>query len=273
MSQKGLTAVLLILLLANALLLAAVLGTFGHEPLAGWLESPREPQRVVQQVRGERMQLQPPGEANTERPAPAGSPRGALPAAPTGNVTLAVAKPDAPAQACVEIGGFSTQAVARAREDLAAIAAGAALPVEQFERSEQVRWWVHLPAQPTRENADRKVAELKRRKVTDVSVVTGETEDAEASGAAATTYIVSLGLFRERERADRFLEGLRAQGVRTATITDAPRPVSRQWLRVATADEAVRARMDEVRARYGAESLQACRAAQQARGGRAPAAS
>jgi K+/H+ antiporter YhaU regulatory subunit KhtT len=46
--------------------------------------------------------------------------------------------------------------------------------MEQFERSEQVRWWVHLPAQPTRENADRKLAELRRRKVTDVSVVAGE---------------------------------------------------------------------------------------------------
>ncbi|WP_454762543.1 SPOR domain-containing protein [Cupriavidus campinensis] len=261
MSQKGLTFLSLILLPVNALLLAAVLGVFGPEPLAGWLESPREPQRVAQQMRGERMMLEPPADT----PA-AGSPRGALPGNRPGSVTLAIAKPAAPADACVEIGGFTAQAVSRAKEDLAAIAAGAALPVEQFERTEQVRWWVHLPAQPTRELADRKLAELKRRKITDVSVVASEAPDSEPS------YTVSLGLFRERERADRFLETLRAQGVRTAMITDAPRPVSRQWLRVKSADDAVRARMDEVRLRYAAESLQACRAGTQARGGKQPGA-
>ena len=245
MSRKGLPVLLLMLLFANSMLLAAVLGAFGSQPMAGLLESPREPQRVHQQVRGERMQLQPPSSAAaSERPASVPSPalRSEAPVA----ATLAAA----PAGNCMEMGGFTTQGVAHAREDLAAIATGTPLPVEQFERSEQVRWWVHLPAQPTRENADRKLAELKRRKVTDVSVVAGENPE---------SYTVSLGLFRDRERADRFLEPLRGQGVRTALISDAPRAVSRQWLRVAHADDAVRARMDEVRLRYGGDVLQVCK--------------
>ncbi len=249
MSRRGLTVVLLILLIANALLMAALLGAFGAQPLAGVLESPREAQRLNQQVRGERMELQPSGDASAPLPAPPPAPRSGTP----GSVTLAVAAADS----CLEMGGFSAQAVQRAREDLSAIAAGTVLAVDQFERSEQVRWWVHLPAQPTRENADRKLAELRRRKVTDVSVVASEEQD---------SYTVSLGLFRERERADRFLETLRGQGVRTALISDAPRAVSRQWLRVAHADETVRARMDEVRLRYGAEALQSCKAMTQARG-------
>ncbi|WP_404992309.1 SPOR domain-containing protein [Cupriavidus pauculus] len=248
MSRRGLTVLLLILLIANALLLAALLGAFGPQPLAGMLESPREPQRVEQQVRGDRMQLLPPADASAPS-APA--PRGATP----GSVTLAAA----PADGCMEMGGFTMQTAQRAREDLSAIAAGAPMPVDQFERSEQVRWWVHLPAQATRENAERKLAELRRRKVTDVSVVAGED---------ATSFTVSLGLFRDRERADRFLESLRAQGVRTALISDAPRAVPRQWLRVPHASEAVRLRMDEVRARYGAEVLQACNGMTQARDGR-----
>lgn len=263
MPQRRLTVLLLILLLLNAMLLAAVLGAFGLEPLAGWLESPREPQRVDQQVRRERMQLQPPSGSEAAAPdvprAPgmpnlpdtpggtAGAPRGALP----GHVTLATARTPEDDR-CVEMGGFSMQTVQRAKEDLAAIAAGSQMPVEQFERTEQVRWWVHLPAQPTRENADRKLAELRRRKVTDVSVVSSEEPE---------SYTVSLGLFRERERADKFLESLRTQGVRTALITDAPRPVSRLWLRVKQADDTVRARMDEVRQRYGADVLQACKPA------------
>ena len=250
MSRRGLTVVLLILLIANALLMAALLGAFGAQPLAGVLESPREAQRLNQQVRGERMELQPSGDASAPLPTPAPAPRSGTPG---GGVTLAVAAADN----CLEMGGFSAQAVQRAREDLSAIAAGSVLPVDWFERSEQVRWWVHLPAQPTRENADRKLAELRRRKVTDVSVIASEEQD---------SYTVSLGLFRERERADRFLETLRGQGVRTALISDAPRAVSRQWLRVAHADETVRARMDEVRLRYGAEVLQSCKGMTQARG-------
>ena len=254
MFRKGLTVLLLILLIGNLLMLAAVLGVFGPQPLGGTLESPREPQRVDQQVRRERMDVLPPP-AEASAPASAPAPRSEVPggkAAP-GSVTLAAA----PADTCMEMGGFTTQTVLRARDDLAAIAAGTALAVEQFERSEQVRWWVHLPAQPTRENADRKLAELRRRKVTDVSVVSAEDPE---------SYTVSLGLFRERERADRFLETLRGLGVRTALVSDAPRAVSRQWLRVAHADEAVRARMDEVRQRYGAELLQSCKGMTQARG-------
>ncbi|SPC10040.1 hypothetical protein CT19431_230027 [Cupriavidus taiwanensis] len=38
---------------------AAPAGATG-EPLSGWFESPREPHRLEQQVRGERMRLQPP---------------------------------------------------------------------------------------------------------------------------------------------------------------------------------------------------------------------
>ncbi|PLQ02000.1 SPOR domain-containing protein [Cupriavidus pauculus] len=257
MFRRGLTVLLLILLIANLLMLAAVLGVFGPHPLGGTLESPREPQRVDQQVRRERMEvLPPPAEASTPVPAPRSEmPAGVAPAGQVtpGSVTLAAA----PANACMEMGGFTSQTVQRAKEDLAAIAAGTPLAVEQFERSEQVRWWVHLPAQPTRENADRKLAELRRRKVTDVSVVSADDPE---------SYTVSLGLFRERERADKFLESLRGLGVRTALVSDAPRAVSRQWLRVAHADDAVRTRMDEVRLRYGAELLQSCKGMTQARG-------
>ena len=57
---RSLRIALLLLLFANAVLLAAVLGAFGAKPLSGWFETPREPHRLEQQVRGERMQLQRP---------------------------------------------------------------------------------------------------------------------------------------------------------------------------------------------------------------------
>jgi hypothetical protein len=252
MLRNGLNVLLLILLIANLWLAAAVAGKFGPEPMAGWLESPREPQRVTQQVRVERMQIQPP--RATEAAIPAAPPLSVPRSEKPGGITQAAAQ--ASADSCMEMGGFAAQNVPRAIEDLKAISASAPLPVEQFERTEQVRWWVHLPAQPSRENADRKLAELRRRKVTDVSVVTADDPE---------SYTVSLGLFRDRERADKFLEVLRGQGVRTALISDAPRAVSRQWLRVVHADDAVRARMDEVRLRYGGDVLQDCKPVTQAR--------
>ncbi|UDM50299.1 hypothetical protein [Cupriavidus sp. MP-37] len=60
MITRSLRFALLLLLVANAVLLAAVLGAFGAQPLSGWFESPREPHRLEQQVRGERMRLQAP---------------------------------------------------------------------------------------------------------------------------------------------------------------------------------------------------------------------
>ena len=238
-----LSILLPLLLLANAVLLAALLGVFGPDPMSGWLGTPREPARLRQQVRTERMELRPASPASGA--APAAAPRSADPA---GKI-LAVASAGSDSQ-CVEIGGFSAQAVRRAAEDLS----GGSWQVEQFERREQVRWWIHLPAQPTRENLERKLAELRRRKVTDYSVVTDGAPEAES-------FTVSLGLFREREHAEHYMETLRGQGVRTAVLADAPRSFTRPWLRVRGADEAARARLDTMRQRYGAETLLTCGAA------------
>ncbi|CAG9184180.1 hypothetical protein LMG23992_05168 [Cupriavidus laharis] len=241
---RWLSISLLLLLLANIVLLAAVLGAFGPDPLSGWFGTPREPARLRQQVRTERMELQPAEPASGA--APEAAPRSAGPA---GKV-LAVAASAGRDGQCVEIGGFSAQTARRAAEDLS----GGSWQVEQFERREEVRWWIHLPAQPTRENLERKLAELRRRNVTDYSVVTGGPQEAES-------FTVSLGLFREREHAEHYLETLRGQGVRTAVLADAPRPLTRQWLRVRGADEAARARLDAMRQRYGAETLLTCGAA------------
>ncbi|GLC96190.1 hypothetical protein Tamer19_55990 [Cupriavidus sp. TA19] len=72
---RALRIALLLLLLANALLLVALAGLFGKNPLGGWFGTPREPHRLEQQVRVERMQLLPPAPS----PAANGAPRGALP--------------------------------------------------------------------------------------------------------------------------------------------------------------------------------------------------
>ncbi|MEM5430655.1 hypothetical protein [Cupriavidus oxalaticus] len=68
---------LLSLLLANVLMVAALAGLFGTNPLGGWFGTPREPNRLGQQVRAERMQLLPPAAPSAGDAAP----RGTLPVA------------------------------------------------------------------------------------------------------------------------------------------------------------------------------------------------
>jgi len=92
-------SLLILLVLVNALLLAAVLGAFGPQPLAGWLESAREPERAAQQARAERLRQMP----------QASGKRAASEPATAATTTTAAATPEAgaPAMACVEIGGFN----------------------------------------------------------------------------------------------------------------------------------------------------------------------
>ena len=228
----------ILLVPVNALLLAAVLGAFGPQPLAGWMESAREPERAAQQTRAERFRQMP--QASGKRPA--STPAAAAAATPAATPAAS------PAMACVEIGGFNGELVRKVADELAGAPPGA-WRVEQFERQEQARWWVHLPPQASRENLQRKLGELRRRNITDVSVV---------STGSPETYTVSLGLFQEREHAEHFLDNLREHGVRTAVLTDTPHPLTRQWLRVRNADAALRTRLDEMRQRYGAQDLLTC---------------
>ncbi|MBP0637331.1 hypothetical protein [Cupriavidus sp. AcVe19-6a] len=74
-APRVLRIALLLLLLANALLVAALAGLFGANPLGGWFGTPREPHRLGQQVRSERLLLLPPAPL----PAPGAAPRGTLP--------------------------------------------------------------------------------------------------------------------------------------------------------------------------------------------------
>ncbi|MFX8137487.1 SPOR domain-containing protein, partial [Acinetobacter baumannii] len=71
----------------------------------------------------------------------------------------------------------------------------AGVQVERITRQEDNRWWVHMPARDTRDDAERKVAELKRRNVADSAIV-----------QEGNTFVVSLGLFRDKERAQQLLD-------------------------------------------------------------------
>ncbi len=67
--------------------------------------------------------------------------------------------------------------------------------------------WVHIPPKPSRAQADRAMAELRALKVEDAVLLTEP---------GPWNLAISLGVFRERARAEARLEELRRKGVRTA---------------------------------------------------------
>jgi sporulation related protein len=109
--------------------------------------------------------------------------------------------------ACLEWGVFTGPGVAKAEAALAQLE----LPPAQIERTvtDASGYWVHMPPQKTKADADRKARELKALGVTEFVLLTDPGE---------WRYAISLGIFRTDEAAQGFLAELRKQGVRTATV-------------------------------------------------------
>jgi len=137
---------------------------------------------------------------NAPEPEPAARPRAPGKAMPT-VPRAALAVPGA----CLEWGIFTGPAVARAETALA----GLGLPPGQVGRTitDAGGYWVYMPPQKTRADADRKVGELKALGITEFFVVQEPVQWRNA---------ISLGIFRSDEAAQAFLADLREHGVRSA---------------------------------------------------------
>lgn len=88
------------------------------------------------------------------------------------------------------------------------------LPKSKIDRSQiagRTSYWVHIPALPSKKEADSKVAELKALGVDDLFVMP---ED------GPTPRAISLGVFSLREGAESLMETLRGKGVRTARLVE-----------------------------------------------------
>lgn len=249
---------LLLLLLVNGVLLAANTGVFGPEVSKAWFESEREPDRMRRQIRVDEIRILEPAPAASSavpRSAPESGPASA-PATSGAQANIeraALASADTPAS-CTELSGLTDAQATRGLDQLKQLAG---VQVERITHQEDNRWWVHMPARDTREDADRKVAELKRRNVADSAIV-----------QEGNTFVVSLGLFRDKERAQQLLDELRAKDVRTAVVTQTRRLGSQTALRVTvTADAAsgVAAQLATLKKTLGAEDLHACAAVSAAR--------
>lgn len=246
---------LLLLLLVNGVLLAANTGVFGPEVSKAWFESEREPDRMRRQIRTDQIRILEPAPASAvgvPKSAPEQAPAASTPAASGAQANIertALSAADT-AGSCTELSGLTDAQATRGLDQLKQLAG---IRVERISRQEDSRWWVHMPARDTRDDAERKVGELKRRNVSDSAIVQ------EGNG-----FVVSLGVFRDKDRAQQRLEDLRAKDVRTAVLTETHRSAPRTSLRVTTtgasagAASAVAAQLASLKKSLGADDLHAC---------------
>jgi hypothetical protein len=209
-----LRSVALVLLLANALLLAALAGLFDGAGTAG----EREPERL------QRQHL--PGLVTILGPQAASA---ALMAA---SAQAAAASSAQAALACLEAGPFSAADAATAERTLRD--AGLAVGAWQVQRSDDSgAFMVYMGRYADRETQQRKLAELKRLKL----------DGEDLRGAPELQPGISLGRFDSQGSADAAMAQMALRGLRTARVITLPQAQSQTVLRVPAADAVLRARL------------------------------
>ncbi len=203
-------ALLFLLFLANLLFFAwtqGYLGTTGS-PDAARLGLQLQPERLRIVARGE-----PPAE---KPPAPAAEQPAAPPSPPAGEAAVggAEAKDEKkttgeiapPALACRQWPNLRTEDADRLTQFLAD-----SHPEFKVTRAtaSALSYWVYIPPLGSRQEADRKVAELKKIGVPELFVV---------QEAGPNRLAISLGIFSTAQAAGERLEALRGKGVRSARV-------------------------------------------------------
>ena len=158
---------------------------------AGYLGQPGNPEaaRLAQQVKPEAVRI---------------VGYGANPPPANGKAAKA---PEPPEELCLV-----WERLAPADADGLAVALAEKFPGVRAERKttgfEGGDWWVHVPPQPAKAEADRKAAELKQLGVSDYYVVP----------EGANRFAISLGVFSAEKGAQERLAELRGKGVKTARV-------------------------------------------------------
>jgi len=222
------------------LLLAANLGWLAWSQ--GWLrvlglapQAQTEPERLQRQLRPEALKLSPAGRASAP-PAPAAS-------APAAAAPQAQAATEPADGVCLQAGTFDDRQLEPLRRAAAALPAGSWRidPVQV-----PGRWMVYIGKLADASAVSAKRAQLRRLGV-----------DSDRPGPGMEPGL-SLGRFSSQEAADRGLEKLIRQGVRTARVVPERRETPAYVLRLPRADAALRQQAGALRGVLGERELRDC---------------
>jgi hypothetical protein len=148
--------------------------------------------------------------ANAPPVAPSSTPTPALlsvPAHAPSPAPIAVVTSPHKASNCAEWGEFSGDDLSRAQQSLSLLKLGNDLSERGVERNHG--YWVYIPPLKKRANVEQKIAQLKERGVKDYFVV-------QEKGKWLNS--ISLGVFKTKDAAEKYIAMLRTKDVRTAKL-------------------------------------------------------
>lgn len=154
------------------------------------------------------------------------------------------AKPAAP-QICLEWGSFANAELAQARQALEKLNLGDKVAVRDM--GEHVTYWVLIPPLKSKQDAEKKMTQVKAFGVADVALMPERDKWHNA---------VSLGVFSTPEAANKYLDEVRKKGVRSATVETRGKD-ARQSLFVKDASEVVSAELVKIKLDFPGSELKA----------------
>jgi hypothetical protein len=234
------------LLGANGVLLAYGQGLLGQPG-----DAAREPARLKNQLAPERMQQLTPTQAR----------QAAQSAAPAPQAEVAMSAPEpapepAPAPvprnlvACMQAGPFSTADARRFEARVARLGLAPRQSRIEIPYQEVTSRLVYLPPNGGREGAQRRVAELRERGVTNFFIMQNDT--------SPLRYAISLGVFKSDGAAQKLVADLQRQGVRGVRILPRGPQVTRAGYQYRQIDAAERDRLTGIADDYSGVDITRC---------------
>lgn len=152
--------------------------------------------------------------------------------------------------ACVEWGAFAGNEMTRAVAALAKLELGDKLSQRSIE--ELPGFWVYIPPLKSRQDADKKISELKTLGVTDYFLVQDNSKWRNA---------ISLGIFKTEEAANNRLQSLKDKGVRSAVMGEWTQKVNQVMFVVREPGDTVQVKLVELQREFPGSELKATQCA------------
>jgi hypothetical protein len=232
------------LLGANGVLLAYGQGLLGQPG-----DGAREPARLKNQLAPERMQQLTPTQAR-QAAASAAPPPQAEVAAPLPEPAPAPAPVIRNLVACVQAGPFSTADARRFEARVARLGLAPRQSRIDMPYQEVTSRLVYLPPNGGREGAQRRVAELRERGVTNFFIMQNDT--------SPLRYAISLGVFKSDGAAQKLVADLQRQGVRGVRILPRGPQVTRAGYQYRQIDAVERDRLTGIADNYNGVEVTRC---------------
>lgn len=172
--------------------------------------------------------------------------------APVPSMPESPAKPGADAhvearpEICLEWGQFSGDALKRAAQALETLQLGEALAQRKAEKSGG--FWVYVTPRKTLQEAQKKADELKQFGVQDSYIV---------REPSAMQHAISLGIFSTAEAAAKYLDQLRARGVRSAVSGPRTQEIDATIFQIKDGSEAMTAQLAKLKLDFPGSELKA----------------